>query len=258
VTEFVRPDLRIPLAPLSGSAEVARHYVLGLRNVNFANPRRLAMMWAATGCLLAALSVTLPEPWRRGVAVGSALVALYAVGRMLALTVTERRQRAFERDWLTARTETLRGHAFDLLRFSVTDLTDRGQGGRRAYDLTSPDVVRELLGLRDQDLARPRPTLQATVEFAYVGAGSVPSVADVHRDLRELVFLAGQASPGQESVRFPEARYLPRPALGGQPAQATNWVLSGPVILAVGGQPYAEGAAASEAPTDTTGPSPAR
>jgi hypothetical protein len=217
------------------------------------------MVWAATGCLLAALSgVTPQEPWRRGVAVGSALVGLYAVGTMLALTVTERRQRAFEREWLTARTETLRGHAFDLLRFTVTDLAERGQGGRRTYDLTSPDVVRVLLGLRDQDLARPRPTLQATVEFAYVAACGVPSVADVHRDLRELVFLPGQASPGQESVRFPAARYLPRPTLGGQPTQATNWVLSGPVLIAVGGQAYTEGAAASEAPADTTGPSPPR
>jgi hypothetical protein len=202
------------------------------------------MVWVAAGCLLAALSVTLAEPWRRGVAVGSALVSLYAVGRMLALTVTERRQRAFEREWLTARTETLRGHAFDLLRFSATDLADGGQGGRRTYDLTSPDVVRELLGLRDQDLARPRPTRQATVEFAYVGADGVPSVADVHRDLRELVCLPGQASPGQESVRFPEARYLPRPTVGRQPARATNWLLSGPVILAIGGQSYAEDAAA--------------
>ena len=258
MTEFVRPDLRIPLVPLAGSAGVARHYLLGLRNVNFANARRIAIVWAVIGCVLATLGITLPSPWRHGVVAGSALVGLYAIGRMLALTVAERRQRAFEQDWIAARTETLRAHAFDVLRFSVTNLVDRGQGAWRTYDLTSPAVVRELLSLRDQDRLRSRPIFQETVEFAYAGDGGVLSVADVHRDLRELVFLPGQARPGQASARFPEARYLPRPTLGGQPAQATNWVLSGAVILTVSDQPYAEGAAASEAPADTAGPVPAR
>lgn len=258
MTEFVRPDLRIPLVPLAGSAGAVRRYLLGLRNVNFVNARRVAVIWAAIGCALAALSVTLPSPWRGGGAASSAAVGLYAIGRMLALAVAERRQRAFEQDWIAKRTQTLRAHAFDVLRFSVTNLADRGQDTWRTYDLTSPAAVRELLSLRGQDQVRPLPSFQTTVEFAYVGDGGVLSVADVHRDLRELVLLPGQARPGQASVRFPEARYLPRPTNSGEPAQATNWALSGAVVLAVSDEAYAEGAAAPEVPADTTGPVPAR
>jgi hypothetical protein len=213
-------------------------------------------VWAVIGCIVAALGITLPSPWRHGFAVGSALVDLYAIGRIFALTVAERRQHAFERDWVAARTERLRTHAFDVLRFSVTDITDPGQSTRRTYDLTSPAAVRELLSLRDQNKGRPRPILQATVEFAYIGDGGVLSVADAHRDLEELVFVPGGL--GQVAVRFPEARYLPRPTRGGQSAQATNWALSGAAILVVSDQPYDEGAAAPEASAGTSGPVPAR
>lgn len=258
MSEFVRPDLRVPLVPLPGSAGIARHYLLGLRGMNFANARRVAIAWAVTGCVLAALSIALPPTWQRDVAAASALAGLFAIGRVLALTITERRQRAFEQDWISARTQALRAHSFDVLRFTVTDLANRGQGTQRTYDLTSPGAVRELLGLRDQEEARSRPVLLATVEFAYLGDSGVLSVAEAHRDLRELVFLPAQAGSGRASVRFPEARYLPRPTRSGEPAQTTNWALTGPVALAVSGQSQAEGAGAPEVPAETSRPDPAR
>lgn len=239
VTEFTRPDLRIPPVPLSGSAGIARRYLLGLRDVGFGRARGIAVAWAAIGCVLAATAVLLPSPWQRAVAACAALVGLYAVTRVLALAVVERRQYAFEREWIVAQTEMLRVHPFDVLRFSVEDLAAGGQGARRIYELTSAAGIRDLLSLQDMDRAGARPAFAATVEFAYLGDDGVLSIATVHRDLRELVFQPGGTGSGQAWIHFPEARYLPRSTSRGRPARLTCWALSGRVLLAVADAAYA-------------------
>lgn len=256
VTEFIRPDLRIPLAPLSGSAGVARRYLLILKDVGFGWVRRITVVWAAVGCVLAAVGVLLPSPWQRAVAACSALVGLYAVTRALALVVVERRQYAFERVWIAEQTEMLRIHPFDVLRFTIEDLARDDQGTRHTYDLTSPAGIRDLFSLQDQDRVGARPAFLATVEFAYLGDDGVLSIASVHRDLRELVFLPGRAGSEQAWIRFPQARYLPRSTSSGHPARLTYWVLSGPALLAVTDAAYAGAARpapASDAPTATFG-----
>jgi hypothetical protein len=261
VTEFIRPDLRIPLVPLSGSAGIARRYLLGLRDVGFGRLRRIAVVWATIGCVLAAAGVLLPSPWRQAVAACSALVGLYAVTRALALVVVERQQYAFEREWIVAQTEMLRVHPFDVLRFTIEDLAEDDQDTRHTYDLTSPAGIRDLFSLQDQDRVGARPAFLATVEFAYLGDDGVLSIASVHRDLRELVFLPGRAGSGQAWIRFPEARYLPRSTSSRHPARLTYWELSGPVLLAVTDAAYAEAArpaSAPDAPTATSGLGPAK
>jgi hypothetical protein len=256
VTEFIRPDLRIPLAPVSASAGVARRYLLGLRDADFGPARRIALAWAAVACVLAAVGAVLPSLWERAVVACAALVGLYAVSRALALVVVERRQHVFEREWTDAQTAILRVHPFDVLRFTVERLASEDQGAGRAYDLTSPAGLGDLFRVLDQDRTGARPAFLATVEFTYLGDHGVLSIASVHRDLRELVFLTGRAPSGQAWIRFPEARYLPRPTSSGQPARLTYWALSGPVLLAVADAVYAEAprpAPAPGAPTETSG-----
>jgi hypothetical protein len=260
VTEFARPDLRIPLAPVPGPAGVARRYLLGLRDAGFGRARRIAVVWAAIGCVLAVVAALLPSPWRWAVVACAALAGLYGVSRALALVAAERQQYDFERDWVAGQTEMLRVHSFDVLRFTIEDVAEGDQGTRRTYDLTSAASVRALTGMQEQDRVRAQPAFVATVEFAYLGDDGVLSVGSVHRDLRELVFRPGGAASGQAWIRFPEARYLPRPSASGHPARLTYWVLSGPVLLVVTDAAYAvyaEGAArpapAPGAPTATSG-----
>jgi hypothetical protein len=211
-------------------------------------------VWAAVGCVLAVVGVLLSSPWQRAVAACSALVGLYAVTRALALVVVERQQHAFEREWMAAQTEMLRVHPFDVLRFTIEDLAGDDQGTRHTYDLTSPAGIRDLFSLQGQDRAGARPAYLATVEFAYLGDDGVLSIASVHRDLRELVFLPGRAGSGQAWIRFPEARYLPRSTSSGHAARLTYWALSGPVLLAVTDAAYAEATRPAPAPDAPTAP----
>ncbi len=251
MTEFTRPDLRIPLAPLSGSANVAR-YLLGLRDAGFGRARRIAVASAAIACVLAVIGVLLPSPWQRAVLACSALAGLYSVTRMLVLVAVERRQYAFERQWIAAQTEMLRAHSFDVLRFTVEDLAESDQSSGLTFDLASPASVRDLLKLRGRDEAGARPVFLATVEFAYLGEDGVLSIASVHRDLRELVFMPGRAGSGQAWIRFPEARYLPRSTASGHPARLTYWALYGPVLLSVADVAYAEAVRPAPAPDTPT------
>lgn len=260
MTEFARPDLRIPLMPVSGPARAARRYFLGLRDAGFAGARRGVVAWAAAGCVFAVASIPAPSPWQRVVGACSAAVGLYAIAKAQGLVVAARRQQVFEREWLAAQSERLRAHDFGVLRLTLTSLAEDGGDPRRTYDLTSPADIRDLLRLRDEDETRARPVFLASVEFAFLGDDGVYSVADVHRDLREILFLPGQAGEGQAWIRFPEARYLPRPTPAGRPARLTFWSLSGPVVLSVSDAPQAGPAqpAPPEAPTGSSGLGSAR
>jgi hypothetical protein len=213
--EYARPDLPIPVCPAKGLSSLARLFFID-NEQGFRTARRLPVQAAVGAIALAVTRAALPPPWQRALADCAAVLGLYAAAGALAARVFERRQHAFEREWLAAQTGILRGHAFEALRCTV-----RG----RSYDLARPGDVRDL---RDQ----PRDE-RATVAFTYVTAGHQLAIAEVHRDVRELTFLPGWASPGQALVRFPEARYLPRPQPRQRPARRTSWSLDGSILISV-------------------------
>ncbi len=242
--EYTRPDLPVPLSPTRGLPKLVRRYLLGLHGPSFASAYRITVAWAAAGCAVAVVSLLLPSPWQQAVVACSALLGLYVVVRALALVAFERRQHVFESEWMAAQSEVLRGHAFDVLRFTVQDLSG-STGVRRVYDLTRPADVRDLRHRQDHERAS-RQFSRATVEFTYVAGGGTLVVADVRRELPEVIFLEGWAGPGRAQVRFPQARYLGRPGPGRRPAQRTSWTLSGPVMIAVGESVYSCAAGPTE------------
>jgi hypothetical protein len=166
------------------------------------------------------------------------------------LASLERRQRVFEREWIAAQSNVLQAHAFEVLRFTVQDLAVEDQDEWRAYDLTRPDDVAELLRLRGQERGLK---FRATVEFTYLASDGTLAVSVVHRELPELVFLEGWARPGRASIRFPEACYVTRLSPGGRPAQLTDWALYGTVMIAVSGSAHAVTAGSDRAPGTPSG-----
>jgi hypothetical protein len=245
--ELTRPDLLVPLSPRHGLSLLVRRYLLGLHFPNFTRAYRVTLATAMAAAAVAVASLLVRSRWQGAVLDCSALIGLYAIVRALALVVLERGQRDFERDWMAAQSEVLRGHMFEVLRFAVQDFTDDGEGARRTYDLTRPAEVRDLLQRQNRERASGRLS-RATVEFTYpIGDGAL-AVAEVHRELRELRFLEGRAGPGRAWIRFPGARYLARPGPGGHPAQRTRWALSGPVMIAVSESAYGGAPGLARAP----------
>jgi hypothetical protein len=217
--EFTRPDLFIPLYPVQGLFRFACRCLFLIpdeRGFRYAYRVTLAVIIATVA--LAAASLGLPGRGQQVVAGCAAALGLCAVARVLALAVFERQQHAFEREWLCSRTEVLRRHAFEVLRCTV-----RG----RHYDLDRPaDVL---------DLRRQASDERTAVAFTYLAADKSLAITEIHRDLRDLTFLPGRPGSGRSFVRFPEARYLPRPQPGLRPAWQTSWALDGPVLIAVSG-----------------------
>jgi hypothetical protein len=229
--EFTRPDLSIPLSPLPGFGKLVRRHVLGSHGSGFARAYGTTLACAAVGCILAVVSLLLSSPWKLAVLALSVALGLYVVARALALEAFERRQHAFESEWMAAQSEVLRAHAFEVLRFTVQDSSGIS-GARRIYDVTRPADVGALVRRQDQERAS-RLSARATVEFTYLAGDGTLTLADAHRELPEITFLAGWAAPGRAWIRFPQARYLGRPARGRHPAERTYWALSGPVMIAV-------------------------
>lgn len=245
--ECVRPDLPVPLSPLRGLLEAVRRYLLGLRGPEFSRARLVSAVWAVVTGAVGLVSLLVPSVWRAPVVACAALLGVYLLVRTFALMVLERRQHAFERQWLIAQSEVLRGHTFDIVRFAVRDPSG-GRAGRRAYDLDRSSDLRDLLLRWDRERASGASS-RVTVEFAYwSGAGGPLAVGEVNRDLSELTFLQGRAGPARAWIRFPEARYLGRPAYGRHPAQQAFWVLSGPVVVSVGQAAYGDAGGPAETP----------
>lgn len=240
--EFLHPGLLVPLCPIRGFSGLVRRYLLGLRAPAYARAYRTTVIWAATECVLAVVSLALPPPWQRAVVMGSAVLGLYVILRALALVVFEHRQRTFESDWIAVQTEALRRHAFDVVRFTVHDISSVPYL-RHAYDLTRPADVRDLFR-RQADEGTAQRLSRATVEFSYLADRGTFAIAEVHRDLAELTFLPGRAGAGGASIRFPGAYYVGRP--GQHPAQRTYWTLAGDVMISVSEPAYDSGPA--EAP----------
>lgn len=215
--EFTRPDLFIPLYPVQGLSRFTRRRLFLVPNEHgFLYTYRVTLAAVIGAIALAAGSLGLPRPGQQAAADCAAVLGLYAAARVLALVIVERRQHAFEKEWLASQTEVLRRHAFEVLRCTV-----RG----RHYDLARPaDVL---------DLQRQASDERTAVAFTYLTADKSLAIAEVHRDLRELTFLPGWTSSSRSFVRFPEARYLPRPRPRLRPAWRTSWALDGPVLIAL-------------------------
>ncbi len=237
--EFLRSGLPIPQYPIRGIPALLRRHLLGRHATVFARAYRTTVAWATVECALAATSLALRPPWQRAGVIGSAVLGLYVILRTFALAVFERRQRMFAHEWITTQTEVLRRHAFDVVRFTVRDISSVPYL-RRAYDLTRPADVRDLLRRREHERAGQHWS-QATIEFSYLADRGTLAMAEVHRDLTELVFIQGQAAAGRASVRFPQAYYVGR--LGQGPVQRTYWTLSGEVMIAASEPAYERGSA---------------
>jgi hypothetical protein len=239
--EFLRSGLPIPQYPVRGLPALVRRHLLGRGGTAFARAYRITVACAAAECVLAVAGLALPPPWQRAAIIGSAVLGLYVILRALALAVFERRQRTFEREWIAAQTEVLQRHAFDIVRFTVRDISSVPYLPR-SYDLTRPADVRDLLQRQERERAGQHWS-QATVEFSYRADRGTLAMAEVQRDLAELRFLRGQAAVGRASVRFPQAYYVGR--LGQGPAERTYWTLSGDVMIAVSEPAYDRGRAAA-------------
>jgi hypothetical protein len=238
-SRLTRPDLPVPLSPSSGISLFVRRRLLGMRVPSFAGVYRATLAVAVAGCFVAVVSLLVRPPWQKAVLDVSALIGLFVMVRALATVAFERRQHSFEPVWMDAQSDVLRGHAFEVLRFTVRG--QERQYKRMSYDLSRPDDVSTLLRRQAQERSTGQPT-KATVEFAYLTAEGTLAVAEVHRDLPDLTFLRGRAEHGYPWVRFPQARYVGGRRPGTHPAQRTYWELSGPVLVGVS-QAVADGQA---------------
>jgi hypothetical protein len=213
--EFTRPDLIIPPYPGQRLSRLTRgRFFLIPNEPRFLSAHHVTVAAVAGAAALAVASIVVPRPAQQAVANCAAVLGLYAAARMIALVTFERRQHAFETEWLASQTEVLRMHTFEVLRCTV-----RG----RHYDLARPADVRDLRNQAGDE--------RTAVAFTYMSADNALAIAEVHREVRELMFLHGWARPGHAFVRFPQARYLPRPQSRSRPARRTSWALDGPVLI---------------------------
>ena len=232
---------------MRGWGRLLRTYLLGLRGPRFTVAFRVTLATALAGFAVGLISLLAPWPWRAALLCLSGLIGLYSIARAVGLVAAQRRQHVFEPAWLAAQSDVLRTHAFEILRFTVQDLTAEGQGMRRVYNLSDPADVSALL--RRQALDRSGGRLsQATAEFSYLAPAGTPTIAQAHRELPRIDFIEAGAGPGRAWIRFPEARYLGRPARGSRPARRTSWKLTGPVLILLGAPSYGDAAGSVRAP----------
>ncbi len=229
---LTRPDLVVPLSPLRPILVVLRSHLLGSREPSFAQARRVTQAAATTGFAFAIASLWAPAGWQEASIGLSALIGAYAIWRSLAANAYELRQHTFGRDWIVAQSEVLRHHAFEILRFTVQDLSGDYPDESRDFDLSRPVDIRELLHRQEADNSAPRSS-RVTVEFGYLARDAILAVAEVHRDLKDLKFLVGRTGSRRPWIQFPQAYYVGRNAAGGHPARRTSWALAGSVVIAV-------------------------
>lgn len=258
-TEFTRSDLPIPLPPVRGFSLIVRRYLVGLRTPRFAGAYRVTIAVALAGIMAAVAAFLVPSAWQKPLVGVSTLLGLYVIIRVTALVIFEVRQNAFQAEWIAAQSQVLQNHAFEVLRFSVQDITSAGGGTRYIYDLTRQSDVSVLLRRQEGERASGRLS-RVTVEFTYLTADGTLAVAEVHRELPELTFLAGWARSPSAWIRFPEARYLSRPGPSRHPSQRTFWALLGRVLITVGESVYdpAEGRRTPTASATGSGPGSTR
>lgn len=211
------PGQPIPRYPARGLSRVAsEQFLLGDRRGDCPRERLPVLAGVVSSATLAVVSFGLPSPWQHVVADGAATLGLFAGSSLLTRMAVERRQLQFERDWLAEQTAALRRHPFEVLGCTA---------GGREYRLISAADVSDLRGQPGD--------VRASLAFTYLAGRRGPMVGEVHRRLRDVTFVTDVAAPGRAFVRFPQARYLPRPRREGRPARRTCWSLDGPVLLSV-------------------------
>jgi hypothetical protein len=251
--ELARPDLPIPLSPLHKLTRLLQRHLLGLYWPTFETAYRVTATWAAVAITLAGVTFALPRAWHWIALAYSVLAGANVTVRTLALTTFERRQHVFEREWLAAQSQVLQGHRFDILRFTVQNHEGNDQAPPRIYNLTRPADVGELVRLRDEEFRQEHQTSWATIEFSYLAHDGTRAVAEVDRRLPEIHFIRGRPITRHALIRFPEARYVPRPEPSGLPAQQTSWLLAGPVLIAISEPAYGGTADPVRAPDAAAG-----
>ncbi|MET7462181.1 hypothetical protein [Nonomuraea sp. NPDC005501] len=202
--EYSRPDLPVPLVPLSGVPVVVR------RALAWPAPERApaaTVGWAVLTAGLALAATFTPHP---AFSAATWLTAGFVVARVVALRQLSRAQCRFEPAWLAAQTRVLRGHGFDILRCTV---------GGRVCDLTRAGDVAAL--------TRAAPGAEVVLEFGYrPAAGDRVTVERVRRTRAELEIRHAAFPPDSGRVRFPEASYVI-----GASGRVTVWALAGRVLL---------------------------
>ena len=212
----VRPELPIPLAPVVGPARLLRRTVTGLREPSFEYARTVTLRWVAGAAGVLVLGGTIIAAGYARFVLGLGIaMAGYAVARVLALALFERRQRAFESGWLRAQSEKLRTHAFDVVRFSLEVDSRRPGSDLLHLDLTRPEEVGWLIRRQATERDR-RQRSRAHIEFVYWpdSAGN-PSIERVRRELADIEVHPVAAVGPAARIRFPEASYGSQPAVSG-------------------------------------------
>lgn len=237
-SDLPRPDLPVPLPPLASSLVAFRRRAIGLREPAFGRAYRATWWLAVTAVLLLVVARTVVAPEFAPVVTAVVLaISGYVVLRVTSLAVFQRQQASFEARWLAAQSEALRGHAFDVVRFTLRPdraRTGADETGYRVLNLADPHDVGLLM--RQQIADRDgNGSSRADIEFIYwPGAGERAVVERVRRELKDI---AVHPVPGttRVRVRFPEARYGSRPAdpgdRRGRSTPTTYWFLSGPIRL---------------------------
>lgn len=236
--DWPRPDLPIPLPPLAPSVSAFRRWIIGLREPAFDRAYRVTWWWAIAGLLLlvAARTVVIAKfaPFVSAVVMA---ICGYVVVRVVSLVVFQRQQGPFELRWLTAHSEALRTHTFDVVRFTLRPdraLASAGGVRKQVLDLADPRDVGRLIRQQAADRTG-NGSSRADIEFAYwPESGERAVVERVRRELKDVVLHLIEGTT-QVRVRFPEARYGSRPAdpqdQRGLSARTTYWFLGGPVRL---------------------------
>lgn len=211
---YSRPDLPVPEAP----GPVWPRVLVG---------PTARLVGIAALVVLAAEFLVDPavRPYVLALAVG---LAAYAAVSAASRASLRRRQARFEPAWLAAQSDVLRARRFDVLRFSTSEPVETRDGRwavRRVYDLTRPDEVERLLGVRKRADVRGL-TIPVTVEFSYPTDDGV-GLEQVRGELGS-IDLEPDSAPGRSArVRFPTAHYGVRPSVG---RQTTYWVLGRPRV----------------------------
>jgi hypothetical protein len=235
-SRFARPELPIPLQPLTGVGVAFRRFIIGLREPSFAHAYRLTIGWGIVTLVMgAAGQVALTPVLRPAAIVLVAGLTIYLIVRIVSLAIFERRQHGFERRWLDAQSKMLRTATFEVLRCTVNPSCDARRSHEfapgRVYDLTRPNDTHELLR---RQIAEPSAHMR--VEFAYRGSTDAMAVEQIGRVLRDIEFLPVQGLSKRARAGFAEARYdsLPPVSRGdrGRPGRTTYWLL-GPLRLTV-------------------------
>ncbi|SDD35741.1 hypothetical protein [Actinokineospora iranica] len=203
--ETPRPDLAVPLA---ARPTVLSRAMAAPREPDFTMARHQTLVIAlSSGALMLAAQTLVVDSARAPVIAAAVVLVLYALAREVYLLALERRQRAFEPDWLARRSETLRDSEFEVVRCVVGD---------RVYDLSDGEQAARLLASADADT-------RVEIDFTYPPA-AIERASSRFGDIRFRPIRA-EAPP---RARFPDARYGLQAS-----GRKTFWRLGASVVVTI-------------------------